>query len=151
MFYGVHDSEIVAYSVDSRTSELVFVLAPGTGPAAGEFRLIFRGVEAHQFAFPQLPSIVLDLVELPAETLLKREWPNLSEGFQQCGWPGSWAASREAAAAFCASSELKAYELEQTFGMSGWILARSVERVDGDQQSTQAMPSALLNQGVGQK
>ena len=131
MFPGVHDSEIIAYSVDSRTAELVLTLAPGTGSATGEFRLVFRGVAAHQFVYPELPSIVLDLSELAAPVLLEREWANLSEGSRQCGWPGPWATSLEAATAFCASEGLKGYELDQSYGMSGWILAKSVERVGG--------------------
>ena len=131
MFRGVHDSEIVGYSVDARSAELVLTLAPGTGSAATDFQLIFRGVVAHQFVYPEIPSIVLEISELPAETLLRREWDTLSEGFRQCGWPGSWAPSLEAAIAFCASAQLKAYELEPSYGMSGWILAKSVERVGG--------------------
>ncbi|MCX7515285.1 hypothetical protein, partial [Frateuria sp. STR12] len=72
MFPGVHDSEIVAYSADSRNAELVLTFAPGTGSAKDGFRLIFRGVAAHQFVYPELPSIVLALSELPAETLLQK-------------------------------------------------------------------------------
>ena len=131
MFPGVHDSEVVAYSVDSRTEELVLALAPGTGSASSEFRLLFHGVLAHQFACPQLPSIVLDLTEVPVEDLIGREWANLAEGYRQCGWPGPWAASLEGAVAHCQYTGVRAYELEQSYGMSGWVLARSVERVDG--------------------
>ncbi|MCX7513700.1 hypothetical protein, partial [Frateuria sp. STR12] len=72
MFPGVHDSEIVACSADSRNAELVLTFAPGTGSAKDGFRLIFRGVAAHQFVYPELPSIVLALSELPAETLLQK-------------------------------------------------------------------------------
>ncbi|MDR0184222.1 hypothetical protein P8609_14755 [Lysobacter sp. UC] len=129
MFAGIHDAEVVAYSFDSRTAELVLSLAPGHGSAAAEFQLIFRGVAAHQFPYPQLPSIVLDLAETSAATLVAREWANLAAGFRQCGWPGPWAVSAEAATAFCISCGLRGYDLEQSFGMYGWILARSVERV----------------------
>ncbi len=129
MFKGVHDSEIVAYSVDSRTEELVLTLAPGTGSARQEFIILFRGVAAHQFEYPLIPSIVLDLVEIPAAELLSRMWPKLAEGHHQCGWPGSWATSLEAAVNYCNSKVLKGYELEQSYGMSGWVLAQSVECV----------------------
>jgi hypothetical protein len=131
MFPGVHDSEIVAYSVDSRSEELVFVCAPGTGSADGEFRLVFRGVLAHQFAYPQLPSIILELMEVPVEDLLAREADNLAEGARQSGWPGPWYSSTETATAHCVSAGLKGYELLESYGMSGWVIARSVERVGG--------------------
>jgi hypothetical protein len=129
MFPGVHDSQVIAYSADSRTSEVVLTLAPGTRSAASEFSLVFQGVIAHQFVYPELPSIVLDLVEIPAPALLEREWTNLSEGLRQCGWPGPWATSLEAAIDYCASSGVNGYELEQSYGMFGWVLAQSVERV----------------------
>lgn len=130
-WHGVHDRKVVACSVDSRTAELSLTLISGTGSAYEEFRLLFRGVEAHQFAYPELPSIILDLAEISVSALLQREWANLSEGTRQCGWPGPWASSLEAAIAFCASVGLKGYELDQSYGMYGWILARSVERVGG--------------------
>jgi hypothetical protein len=131
MFPGIHDSEVVAYLVDSRSEKLVLSFAPGTGSATGEFRLVFAGVAAHQFPFPLLPSIVLDLVELPAEKLLRREAANLVEGSRQCGWPGSWFSSLESGLAHCASAGLRGFDLEQSYGMSGWVLARSVEHVAG--------------------
>jgi len=130
VFKGVHDSEIVAYSVDSRTEELVLTMAPGTGSARQEFIILFCGVAAHQFEHPQIPSIVLDLVEIQAADLLSRKWPKLVEGHRQCGWPGPWATSLEAAVNYCNSRELKGYELEQSYGMSGWVLAQSVECVE---------------------
>jgi hypothetical protein len=129
MFPGVHDSEIVAYSVDSRAGELVLVCVPGTGSAQSEFQLVFRGVLAHQFVYPQLPSIILELMEVPVGDLLARESENLAEGARQSGWPGPWYTSTEAATAHCVSAGLKAYELLESYGMSGWVIARSVERV----------------------
>lgn len=128
MFPGVHDSEVVAYSVDSRAGELVLMHAPGTGSAASGFRLLFRGLLAHRFPYPQLPSVVLDLAEVPVAALLEREWASLAEGYRQCGWPGPWAETLGSAIAHCENTQVKAYELEQSYGMSGWILARSVER-----------------------
>lgn len=130
MFSGVHDSSVVAYSVDSRIGELVLTLAPGTGSAVREFRLIFRGVIAHQFIYPELPSVVSSLEQVPAEAFLTKHWASFSEGTRQCGWPGPWAASIEAAVMHCESEQIKGYELEQSYGMSGWVLAKSVERTN---------------------
>jgi hypothetical protein len=131
MFPGIHDSQVVAYLADSRSEQLILCFAPGTGSAAGEFRLIFGGVVAHQFPFPLMPSIVSSLVEIPADLLLKREASNLAEGSRQCGWPGSWFESLESGVAYCASAGLRGFDLEQSYGMSGWVLARSVQHVAG--------------------
>lgn len=126
MFPGVHDSEVVAYSVDSRAAELTLVLAAATGSASSAFRLLFRGLLAHQFVYPQLPSIVFDLAEVPVADFLRKEWANLAEGSRQCGWPGRWAVSFEGALSYCESAGIKAFELQPSYGMSGC----SVERMD---------------------
>ncbi len=123
MFKGVHDSEVVAYSVDSRAEELVLTLEAAKGTTHQEFDILFSGVAAHQFEYP---SIVLDLFEVEMSDLLSREWAKISKGYHQCGWPGPWATSLEAAVSYCNSRVLKGYQLEQSYGMSGWVLAQSV-------------------------
>lgn len=127
MFPGVHDCEIVAYSVDGRTCELVLHAAPGTGSAEGAFDLVFHGVAAHSFPHPLLPAIVLSLAEVPLATLLARESARLSAGNAECGWPGPWFPPVERAVAHCVEHGLKAFELASSYGMSGWIIARGVE------------------------
>ena len=88
MFSNVHDSKIVAYSVDSQTRQLVLSLAFGEASAAREFRLIFSGVIAHHFAYLELPSIVSSLEQVEAADILRRDWATIAEGSRQCGWPG---------------------------------------------------------------
>jgi hypothetical protein len=130
LFSGVHDGEIVAYSVDSRARELTLVLAPGKGSAGAEIKLVFRGVIAHQFIYPELPSIVSDLEDVPVIDFVTKNWGKFSEGSRQCGWPGPWATSLDTAVAYCASEEIKAYELSESYGMFGWVLAKSVECIN---------------------
>jgi hypothetical protein len=130
VFRDVHDSEIVAYSVDARIREVVLVVGPGTGSRAQEFKLVFRGVIAHQFVYPELPSIVFSLEKVLAADIVRKEWADFAEGSRQCGWPGSWAASLEAALAYCNAENINGYELSASYGMSGWLLAKSVERIN---------------------
>jgi hypothetical protein len=131
MFPGIHDSYVVAYSADARSEQVVLTIRAAAESADGEFRIVFEGVAAHQFRYPQIPSIVDDLIEVPVETLLEQEAEALSEGSRQCGWPGAWFTSRQAALAYCESAGLRAFELQQSYGLSGWVLARSVARVGG--------------------
>jgi hypothetical protein len=130
MFPEVHDNEIVAFSVDSRTESIVLVLSPGNGCEAVEFRLMFPGVVAFQFLYPLLPSIVFNLVELPVADLLAREAVSLAHGHRRSGWPGPWFTSIKAATSYCKSAGLRGFEILESYGMSGWVVARSVERVD---------------------
>jgi hypothetical protein len=130
MFPGVHDSQVIAYSADSCTGELLLHLR--AGPEGSPLcDLKFNGAVAHQFPYPLMPSWVFDLVTVSADELLAREWDAIAEGFRLVGWPGNWADSLENAQAYCKSIGVTGYDLETSYGMYGWVLAKSVERVGG--------------------
>ena len=131
MFPEIHDSQVVAYSADSRSSQVELVLRAGPKDDAPLSRLIFTGVAAHQFVYPLMPSWVFGLDQIAANDLLEREWENLREGQRLVGWPGNWADSLEQAKAFCADHDLKGFDLESSYGFDGWVLAQSVELIGG--------------------
>ena len=129
MFQDIHDSQILAYSADSRSGEVLLHLR--AGPAGSSlFDVRFNGVVAHQFPYPLMPSWVFDLVPIQAEALLAREWGVIGEGFRRVGWPGHWADSLENAQFYCHAQSVSGYDLETSYGMSGWVLAKSVVRED---------------------
>ena len=128
MFQGIHDSQVLAYSADSRSGQVLLHLREGP-EGSPLFDLRFSGVVAHQFPYPLMPSWVLDLVQVPAEELLTREWDAIAEGFRLVGWPGSWANSLENAHAHCRAQNVSGYDLETSYGMTGWVLAKMVERL----------------------
>ena len=130
MFSGIHDSQVVAYSVDSLTEEVVLHLRAGP-EGSPLFGLRFHGAVAHQFPYPLMPSWVFDLVAIPAEEILAREWDIIAEGHRLVGWPGGWAQSLDSALAYCSDNCLTGYDLETSYGMHGWVLAKSVEYVGG--------------------
>ena|SRR6185312_14486584 len=130
MFPDVHDSQVIAYSADSLSAEVVLHLRAGP-EGSPLFDLRFHGAVAHQFPFPLMPSWVFDLVPIPADELLAREWGTIAEGYRLVGWPGNWAESLEHAQAFCTSMGVTGYDLETSYGIDGWVLAKSVERVSG--------------------
>ena len=131
MFPSIHDTQVVAYSADSRAARLVLVLRDGPNEDAPVYELVFSGVVAHQFEYPLMPSWVFGLEELAAEELLVREWENFQQGTRLTGWPGAWADSLEQAKAYCAEHSLRGFDLESSYGFDGWVLAQSVEFVGG--------------------
>jgi len=130
MFPGVHDSQVIAYSADSLSGEVLLHLRAGP-EGSPLFDLKFHGAIAHQFPYPLMPSWVFDLVPVPADELLAREWDIIAEGHRLVGWPGAWADSLKNAQAFCRAECVTGYDLETSYGMHGWVLAKSVERVGG--------------------
>ena len=131
MFPSIHDSQVVAYSADSRSGQVVLVLRAGPADDAPLSRLVFIGAAAHQFEYPLMPSWVFGLEEISADELLQREWKNLQEGIRLSGWPGNWVESLDQARAYCSEHGLRGFDLESSYGFDGWVLAQSVELVDG--------------------
>jgi hypothetical protein len=131
MFPRIHDTQVVAYSADSRMERVELVLRDGPGDDVPVFRLVFSGVAAHQFEYPLMPSWVFGLEEIPAEELLTRESESFQEGTRLTGWPGAWADSLERARAYCTQQGLRGFDLESSYGFDGWVLAQSVELIGG--------------------
>jgi hypothetical protein len=128
MFEGVHDSLLVEYFVSSESEQLVLKLLPGNGSAPAPFKVIFHGVVAHCFEAPLLPAILSNIETISAETLIAENWPRIEHGQNANGWPGAWAASLVDATLFVRSSDLQGFNIESSYGLSGWVLAKSVER-----------------------
>jgi hypothetical protein len=127
MFKGVHDSLLVGYSVNSESQELVLSLRPHHGSAPSPFKITFSGAVAHCFDAPLLPAILYDIISVPAEQLITDEWPLIEHGQRATGWPGSWAVSLVSATHFAQSSNLQGFYINSSFGLSGWVLAKSAE------------------------
>lgn len=125
---SIHDSQVLAYSADSRSGEVLLHLREGL-EGSPLFDLKFRGVVAHQFPYPLMPSWVYGLTEISADELLEREWSVIAEGFRLVGWPGHWANSLAEARHYCRHQGVTGYDLETSYGMTGWVLATSVEHL----------------------
>ena len=125
MFAGVHDSLLVGYSANSHTKEVVLSLQPHHGSATSPFSVVFNGVVAHCFPAPLLPAILSQIIPVSSEWLLTDQWPSIECGYKDCGWPGPWANTLANATRFVQASELQGFQVESSYGMSGWVLALS--------------------------
>lgn len=127
MFVGVHDSLLVGYSVNSETQTLVLSLQPHHGAAPTPFNVLFHGVVAHHFDAPLLPAILAQIIPVSAEWLITDQWQCIERGFKAVGWPGPWADTRANATRFAQTSNVQGFQIESSYGLSGWVLARSAE------------------------
>ena len=125
MFKGVHDSLLIAYSVNSESQELVLSMHPHHGTARSPFNVVFYGAVAHCFDAPLLPAILYDISAVSAERLITEEWPRIEPGHNANVWPGPWAVTLAAATQFAQSSNLQGFYISSSYGLSGWVLAKS--------------------------
>ena len=130
MLSGVHDSLLVGYSVNSRSHEIVLSIDPHHGSAPRPFSIRFTGVTAHQFVYPHLPSVPFGIDELPTEKFIRDKWNALVEGSKENGWPGFPVETIEKASEHLARESLRAFEVSSSYGLSGWVLAKSLRVED---------------------
>ncbi|MDM7995026.1 MAG: hypothetical protein QUT30_04980 [Acidobacteriota bacterium] len=128
MFKEIHDSLLVGYSVSSKDEQQVLYIEPHRESAPAPFTVIFDGVAAHFFIAPLLPAVLLDIELVSADLLINDEWASMEKGYHQCGWPGPWADSLDHAFQHAASAAFKGFYIDSSYGLSGWVLVRSVRR-----------------------
>ena len=126
MFPGIHDSLLVGYSVNSESQELLLSVKPHHDSAPAPFTLRFQGVAAHSFDTPVMPAILYGINRISASDLIRADWPAIERGYKLGGWPGPWAATLASATDFATSNGLSGFQIESSYGLSGWVLAQSV-------------------------
>ena len=109
----------------SETQELILSLQPHHGSATEPFNVVFDGVVAHRFEAPLLPAILAEIFPVSAERLIAEHWPSIERGYKDSGWPGPWADTFANASHFSQSSGIQAFQIESSYGLSGWVLAKS--------------------------
>lgn len=119
-----HDDYLVGYSVDCEAREVVLRIRDAMSSAIREVR--FSGVEGYMFENDALGNIIYHLEEVPPEQILSEAGARISEMYHQSGAPGSWAADLVSAVAHFERQAVSGFSLAASFGMSGWVIAKSV-------------------------
>jgi hypothetical protein len=131
VLHAIHDSLLVGYSVNSETRDLILSLQPHQGSTPSPFTVVFHGTMAHRFEWPLLPAILFGITPVNVDSMLMETWPFIERGFRACGWPGPWADTLANAQNFARTAVLQAFEVDSSYGLSGWVLARDME-IRGD-------------------
>jgi len=124
---SVHDSLLTGYDVDGRGRSVVLHTEPHQGGGTAFIDLVFHGVVAYHFEGDCLANIVSEVIEVPAERVVG-DGAAFLQRFQQTGWPRGWNSQRESPSQFLSRPGLKVFELNCSYGMTGWIAAESLEK-----------------------
>jgi hypothetical protein len=127
---SIHDNFLVSYEVLCKRREIRFHT---------EFRdrresfertdVIFTGVACYDFEHDShIETIIFDIDEVPPIDIYREHAEQFQSGVRY-GWPGEWGASAELAAAHFQQHGIRGYELSSSCGMSGWVLAQSMQKV----------------------
>jgi len=127
-FADVHDSLLTGHTVDGTRRLITLRTEPHAGGGVAFIDVVFHGVEAYHFEGDTLHNIVLEILEVPAATIVGNG-EIFSERHRLYGWPREWDSRKESAVQFFERKQLKLFDLHCSYGMAGWIAASSIEYV----------------------
>jgi len=128
MEISVHDNVLVAYEVLCEQKEIRLRTGFRDRQPVEHTDIIFRGVEAYRFFQNNFQTIIFDVTEISVEDILSDNKTRFEEG-RPYAWPGSWNSSESAMRAHLSERGARGFSLSSSFGMCGWVLATSMERI----------------------
>jgi hypothetical protein len=138
MKLSIHDNFLVSYEVLHETREICLHTEYRDVALDAPFEytdVIFRGVFAYHFTQDNFSNILFGIDETTTENILADN-KALFEAGERYGWPGIWNRSDATLRAYLTENQARGFEISSSFGMYGWVLARSMEFIA-------AMPSAM--------
>jgi hypothetical protein len=133
-----HDFRIVGYAASGALRRLTFELdwPYDSAPPAPVGQLAFIGVESYFLEQDLGENIVYSFAEVPLRGFLE-QWQSRFEHECRWGWPKFWRPTPhplqpveqvlDEALAYLCSKNIKCVELSSSCGLSGWVLAASIE------------------------
>jgi hypothetical protein len=126
---SIHDHTLLGYRVSLVDSEVALRTVPDQRACADpvfEREVVFEGCVAHNFEHVSEGTILGWLLEVPLEQFVAAHGAQFEEGWRQSGWPPWWHDSAAKALAYLQQRDVHAFEITSSYGMGGWVLARSV-------------------------
>jgi hypothetical protein len=128
---NIHDHSLLEYRVDLANRRITFTTLPESArslPNIPPVKTVFEGREGHHFDLVASGAIFLDIEEAPLVEFLKAHETELDKGSKSVGAPSWWGGSIEKACAFLIERNVHAFEINSSYGFSGWVLAAHVRQ-----------------------
>lgn len=132
MKISVHDNYLVSYEVRCERREIrLHTEFRDRGEPFEYTDVVFTGVCAYHFHQDCFTNIIFDIDETAPETIYSDHRAEFEAG-RMYGWPGDWGKTEDAALAYFREHGVQGYALQSSYGMDGWILAKSMEIISRD-------------------
>ena len=125
MDISVHDNRLLSYYVSSEKAEICLHTVFADHEPHEHTDIVFTKVAAYHFENDNFGTIIFDVDETDLKTLYS-ENKGLFDRGRSYGWPGHWNTSEDALLAYLIQQEIKAFALWFSYGMSGWVLAKTM-------------------------
>ena len=141
---SVHDNILLGYDVDSQRKRIVFRTEYPHTEEKQKTDVIFEDVKAYHFEGDLFSTIIFDIEEIEPATAMK-QIPEVFERRAKHGWPQGWEKKKESFEEFASRLDLKAYWIQSSYGLDGFVLAKSMKKTSANQalQTTSASARCL--------
>jgi hypothetical protein len=130
---SVHDNFVYAYSVDCEGRRLVLHTTFRDREPPEFTDIVFRDVVAHHFEHVLPGNILFDVVEADVAAVVRDNERLLAESWRY-GWPPvEYRGDLNALVEALKASSVRAYTIDSSCGLSGWVLAGACERLSRDE------------------
>lgn len=126
---SIHDNIVYAYSVDCEGRRLVLHTAFRDREPHEFTDVVFREVVAHHFAHVLPGNILFDVEESDVAALVQENEQLLADSWRYAWPPVEYHGDLTALVEALRAASVRAYSIGSSYGLSGWILAGSCERV----------------------
>lgn len=135
---SVHDNFVYAFSVDCEGRRLVLHTAYRDGDANEFTDVVFRDVVAHRIEHVLPGNIRMDVEERDVASVVRENSDILERSFRY-GWPPVEYSGDLSSLIECLKAQLtRAWSIDASYGLSGWVMAAQCERVRREQSASVA-------------
>jgi hypothetical protein len=127
MLPSFHDDYLVGYEVDCEGRQIKLHIKPAASVAeqVGASTVVFTGVEGYNFENDAFGNIIFALEAVTTPGFVSEYRGELAESYRMSGAPGTWASDLDTAPRVLSEQGVQAFVLSSSYGLSGWVLARS--------------------------
>jgi hypothetical protein len=128
----VHDNFVYAYFVDCEQQRIVLHTSYRDKEPIEFTDVVFNGVLAHSFEHVLPGNILLDVREVSIETMVQEYAESFRESWRW-GWPPiDYKGDLDVLQNRLHETSIRAYDIDSSYGLAGWVLALNCERVIRD-------------------
>jgi hypothetical protein len=127
LMHSVHNHTVYGYAIACEEQRIVIHTELGNGRAQEFADVFFGGVVAHHFESVMLPGNVLFAINDVSPEMIVQEWADLFAGQKENDWPGIKYGEPGELVTILTLRGIRGYEVCGLRGMSGWVLAETME------------------------
>jgi hypothetical protein len=132
---SVHDNFVYGCSLDFENQRITLHTVYNEDSPHKYTDIVFRGVVAHRFEHILSGNILFDITEVLSDTIVDRDAILFAESWRY-GWPPfEYDGDLNVLKSQLRAAGVLGFEVESSYGLSGWVLCTLSERLQRDDRA----------------